>query len=299
LTEKTYRPARSVSSLAQLELLQGDPALGREIARQVLSDARALGDSRREAEALLALALATHDDEATDRVALLEEGLAVARAAGVNGLVARHLGLLGAVAAEAGDLRSARSLLGESVGLGSMANDPVNVLTTTVQLGWLAVAEDRLDDAESHFNRFVDLEARWGGKNYGPALFGLGLVNLRRGETERARGVYRRLLLNLQESAPDSAPLADALVYIAAVDVVDGQHERAQRLMGANEAWHAARGKAGRRWFPNLRGPLQRGLVPVPPAPADRLLVQAYQEGRAMSLADATAYALELTHKSL
>jgi hypothetical protein len=152
------------------------------MARALLLDARSLGDARREAEALLALALATRENEPAVRVALLEEGLAVARAAGVTGLVARQLGLLGAVAAEAGDLPRARMLLNESAGLSGAASDPLNLLTTTIQLGWLAVAEDRLDEAESHFQKLVDREARWGGKNYGPALLGLGQVNLRRGE---------------------------------------------------------------------------------------------------------------------
>ena len=51
----------------------------RDIARAALSDARVIDDPRVAAEALLALALATDDGEALARVALLEEGLALAR----------------------------------------------------------------------------------------------------------------------------------------------------------------------------------------------------------------------------
>jgi tetratricopeptide (TPR) repeat protein len=155
----------------------------------------------------------------------------------------RYLGLLAAVAAEAGDLQRAQALLDESVSLNWTAGDPLNLLTTTIQLGWLAVTEGRLDDAESHFQKPVDLEAGWGGKNFAPALLGLGLVNVRRGDPEHARALYCQVLGHLQESAPGSALLADALVYMASVDAVDGLHERAQRLIGASEAWRAARAR--------------------------------------------------------
>ena len=170
---------------------------------------------------------------------------------------------------------------------------PMSQVTTAAQLGWLAVAEDRLDDAESHFQRLVDVGARLGSGRYSPALLGLGLVSLRRGDTPRARSVYQRLLAEHRESSPDIAMLADTLVYLASVEAVDGLYARAQCLLGASEAWHAGRGAAGRRWFPNLRDPLRRGLVPVPPPPVDPPLVAAREEGRTMSLDQAVAYALQ------
>jgi len=99
--------------------------------------------------------------------------------------------------------------------------------------------------------------------------------------------------LDHRETSPDSALVANTLVYLASVDAADGLHERAHRLLGANEAWYAAHGPTARRWWPNLRGALLRGLVPVPPAPVDPLLIQARKEGRRMSLDAAVAYALE------
>jgi len=139
----------------------------------------------------------------------------------------------------------------------------------------------------------VDLGARLGSGHYSPAVLGLGLVSLRRGDTQHARAMYCKLLSDHRESSPDSAMLGDTLVYLASVEAADGLRERAQRLLGANEAWHAARGPASRRWFPNLRDPLRRGLVPVPSVPVDRLLIQAREEGRAMSLDAAVAYAVD------
>ena len=287
--------AAALSQLAQFELLRTHPSIGREMARAALSEARAVGDAGVQSEALLALALATDDDEAAARAAMLEEGLAAARAADDTGLVARYLGLLGAGAAETGDLPRARALLDEASAAGGSARQTDKV-TASAQLGWLAVAEDRLEDAESHFQSLLDLGARLSNRRnprYSPAVLGLGQVSLRRGDTQHARAVYRRLLSDHWETSPDSALVANTLAYLAAVEAADGLHERAQRLMGANEAWYAARGPAGRRWWPNLRGPLLRGLVPVPPVPVDPHLIQAREEGRLMSLDGAVTYALE------
>jgi hypothetical protein len=157
----------------------------------------------------------------------------------------------------------------------------------------LAIAENQLDDAESHFKTLLDLGARLGNPRHSPAVLGLGVACLRRGDTQQARVLYRRLLADHWEVSPDSALAANTLAYLAAVEAADGRHERAHRLVGASEAWHAARDPAARRWWPNLRGPLLRGLVPVPPAPVDPHLVQAREEGRLMSLEAAVAYALE------
>jgi predicted ATPase/transcriptional regulator with XRE-family HTH domain len=286
--------AAALSLLAQFELLRADPSIGRDMARAALSEARALGDAGVQSEALIALALATDDEETTARAAMLEEGLAAARAADDTGLVARHLGLLAAAAAETGDFARARMLLDEAgsvMGRGARQGDWM--VSCIAQLGWLAVAEHRLDDAESHFKTLLDLGARLGNPHYSPAVLGLGVVYLRRGDTQRARVLYRRLLSNHWETSPDSALAANTLAYLAAVEAADGLHERAHRLLGASEAWHAARGTAGRRWWPNLRGPLLRGLVPVPPAPLDPLLIRAREDGRLMSLDGAVAYALE------
>jgi predicted ATPase/DNA-binding CsgD family transcriptional regulator len=285
--------AAALSLLAQFKLLHADPSIGREMARSALSEARALGDASVRSEALIALALATHDDETVARVAMLEEGLAAARAVENSRLVARYLSLLAAAAAESGDLPRARALLGEASAAGGSARQTIEV-TASAQLGWLAIAEDHLDDAESHFKTLLEMGAGLGNPRYSPAVLGLGVVCLRRGDTQQARGLYLRLLADHWEASPDSALVPNTLAYLAAAEAADGQHERAHRVLGASEAWHAARGPASRRWWPNLRGPLLRGLVPVPPAPVDPLLIQAREEGRLMSLDGAVAYALTM-----
>jgi hypothetical protein len=60
----------------------------------------------------------------------------------------------------------------------------LSLVTTTAQQGWLAVAEDRLEDAESHFQTLLELGARLGTGHYDAAVLGLGQVSLRRGDTQ-------------------------------------------------------------------------------------------------------------------
>jgi hypothetical protein len=68
------------------------------------------------------------------------------------------------------------------------------------------------------------------------------------GEAEHARALTGRALLDLRTTVHGSLNVAQGLVYAAFVDGYAGLHERAQRLMGAYEAWHDTRGGAGRGW---------------------------------------------------
>jgi tetratricopeptide (TPR) repeat protein len=159
------------------------------------------------------------------------------------------------------------------------------------QLGWLAIAEGRLADAETHLRKALDLAE---GIGYVAAaacsLVGLGQVALRRGDLDLARALHCQALLAQREAG--GAYLASGLVYLASVEAAAGQHDRAQRLMGASEAWHAARGGFRQVWLPWTHGPLRRGLVAVPPLPTASELAQARAEGRTLPLDEAVAWAL-------
>jgi tetratricopeptide (TPR) repeat protein len=180
----------------------------------------------------------------------------------------------------------------EGAALGRRSGDAFGWVQPLYQLGWLAVAEGRLADAEAHFQHTLNLAEGIGyGAAAGFALLALGHVALRRGRLDRSRAHHRDGLIALRESG--GAYLASALVYLAALEAAAGLPDRAQRLLGASEAWHATRGGAQRVWLPVTHGPLKRGLVAVPPSPTDPALVQARNEGRAMPLNKAVAWALE------
>jgi tetratricopeptide (TPR) repeat protein len=236
--------------------------------------------------------MASADADVLGRVALLEEGLALARTAGADGESAMLLAYLAAAAAEAGHLERVRTLLDEGQALGRRSGDAWSWVQPLAQLGWLAIADGRLVEAELAFQKALDLAE---GIGYvaasAMALVGLGQVALRRSELELARELHCKALFTQRDAG--GAYLASGLVYLASVEEAAGAHERAQCLMGASEAWHDARGGAFAVWLPWTHGPLRRGLVRLPPAPTEPLLAQARAEGRAMSLDEAVSYALQ------
>jgi hypothetical protein len=250
------------------------------------------GDLRRQAEALRQVALVSGDADASRRVALLEEGVALARAAGAPGQTAVQLAFLAAAAAEAADTERAQELLDESYRLARAAGDAWSLVQPTAQLGWMALADGRLVEAESHFKFVRDLTAGWGG-NAPIWCIGLGQVSLRRGELEQALALHRQALFELHKCGASGVHLADALMCLASVEAAADRPERAQRLVGARNAWYALHDGVGRIWLPTSRAPLKRGLVHVPDVADDVDLAQARAEGCRMSLDEAVAYALD------
>jgi non-specific serine/threonine protein kinase len=287
--------ARSAALIwqAMFELYYGDPLLGQEQAHAALVDARAIGDGILAMRALRALVNASDDGDVTQRIALLEESLAIARASGAKGFEAFSLARLAEVAMDAGDLQRARAMLDVADGLAREVGDVFVWANPLTVLGWLAVLEGRLDDAESHFRLLVELGTGWGGYHTPIGLVGLGRVSVLRGDFEQARVAYDHMLVDLRESSAGSVALADALLHVASLDDISGLRERAQRLAGANEAWHAAHGGARSIWEVAFRGPLVRRLVPLPPVATDAALARAREEGRAMTLDAAATHALE------
>jgi hypothetical protein len=190
-------------------------------------------------------------------------------------------------------LEEARVLAEESDWLGRAYGDTWRRVVPTIHLGWLAAAEGDLDAAESCFQVAVDLGTGWGGFYGALGLFGLGQVSLRRGEPKHARMLTRQALLDLREASPGSIFLIEGLPYAASIDSYTGLHERAQRLMGAYEAWHEMRGGAGCTWEPTLRSRLTRNLMSLPLVPKDGVLVRARVEGRSMTLDQAVMCALQ------
>jgi tetratricopeptide (TPR) repeat protein len=284
--------AAALTWQAVLELNHGNAGFGRDLALRAVAETRTAGDTRTAARALRALAWSMDEDDTAERVALLENALAVARADGGAGHVSTHLAWLAFAVADTGDRERARSLAEEADELARESGDRTRRVMPSILLGWLAVADNRLDDATRYFQTAVGLGPELGGFYGILGVFGLGQLSLRRNNLEQARQQYRQALIDMWEMAP-GVHLVEGLVYAASVEAYAGLHDRAQRLMGAREAWHDARGGAGRTWRSNMWSVLTRSLVPLPPMPSDPALVRARLEGRAMTLDEAVAYALE------
>jgi non-specific serine/threonine protein kinase len=285
--------ATALTSQAFFERNFGDPVLGRELASRGVADARAIGDVRQTIRALRMVAWLIDDEHAPTRFAALEEALVLARGADDKGQMAELLSLLGAANAEAGNLEQARVLLEEGDVLARNARNPWSQRGIQHQLGWLAIAEGRPEAAESHFRVGLSPATRMGNAPLPITLLALCQVRLMLDDLEQARALSRQALVQVRETEPGGMIMADALVEMACVEAASGRHDRAQRLLGANEAWYAAHGGAGRVWRHSTQNPLKRGHVPIPPMPTDPILVQERAQGRVMSLDEAVAFALE------
>jgi tetratricopeptide (TPR) repeat protein len=285
--------ASALTWQAAIELQEGNAVVGRDLARRAVADARTAGDTRIASRALRALAWSLDDEDTAERVALFEEALALARADGGAGHLSTYLAWLAQAVADTGDLERVRTLAEEADDLARESGDMTRRVIPCIGLGWLAVADNRLDDATRYFQTAVDLGTEFGGFYAVVGVFGLGQMSLRRNDLERARQQYRQALLDLREMAPDSFYLAEGLTYAASLEYHLGRHERAHRLMGAYERWRAAGRREGGTWEGILWGRLGRSLVQLPPVPSDPVLVQARVDGRALSLDAAVAYALE------
>jgi tetratricopeptide (TPR) repeat protein len=284
--------AAALTWQSTLELYHGDAVFGRDLARQAVAEARTAGDTRTAARALRALAWSLDDEDTAERVALFEEALALARADGGAGHVSTYLAWLALAVADTGDREQVRALAEEADELARASGDRTRRVIPSIGLGWLALADNRLDDATRYFQTAVDLGTEFGGFYAVVGVFGLGQMSLRRNDLELARRQYRQALIDLREMAT-GVFLVEGLAYAASVEAFAGRHDRAQRLMGAREAWHDARGGAERTSRSNMWSVLTRRLVQVPPMPSDPALVQARLEGRAMTLDEAVTYALE------
>jgi non-specific serine/threonine protein kinase len=271
----------------------GDPLVGRNLVSLALADARAVGDAQQVVWALFVLAQLTEEDDAAGRIGILEEGVALARRSENTVQVTFVLPFLAAALAEAGDTRRARVLLDECGAYARAIGDTFSGQIARLQLGWLAIAEGNLDDAESHLRSLIAPSGRWGTAPIPAGLLALGQVCLLRGDLEQTRALCCEGLVQLREVEPGGLTMANALVDMACVEAVAGRHARAQRLLGANEAWYAGHGGMGHTWRHSSRSALKQGLVPIPPVPTDASLVQARADGRLMSLDEAVAFALQ------
>jgi predicted ATPase/class 3 adenylate cyclase len=171
------------------------------------------------------------------------------------------------IALDQGDLARARSNADRAAAAGAGAR-------VELCFAELALRESDLRSAESHGRAALEgLEE--GSFNHACGLEILGETVRRSGEPTRARELFSNALRSFADLR-DGGGMADCLDGLARVAVSSGDLERAGRLLGAAEALRESRGRRP-----------SRADVPLPVAPD-----AAREEGRAMALDEAVAYAL-------
>jgi non-specific serine/threonine protein kinase len=218
-------------------------------------------------------------DHATAR-ARLEEGLALARGLGDPHL-SETLALLALVVQAQGDRHGARARFEEAL----EGHHPPNSALwgryyLAVEDGDLARAR-ALEPAMAARGTF--------GRGAGIYLSATGVRALAEGDHARARARFAQSLAHWHASG-DQGGIAFLLAHFAALAAAESRPQRAARLAGAAAEQHALRG--GPR-TPALQAHLERLLEQARRGAAGPAHAAAAQEGRALTLEQAVAYALE------
>jgi predicted ATPase/class 3 adenylate cyclase len=169
-------------------LFANDPAKARSLYARSLALYRRLDD--RQGVALALLRLADVSDPRTG-MALIEEGLALARAEGEPRVVVRALHYLGQALRNSGDLVRGRALLEESVALSRRTGNPISAAYGTHSLGELALDDGRPEDAARLLTQSLREASRLGSQGVIQAsLAGLAGTSAAKADDESAARLW-------------------------------------------------------------------------------------------------------------
>jgi len=229
------------------------------------------------------------DDE--QALALSEDALALRRQSGDKKSIANSLSNLGILAEQRGEYERAGALYEESLSLRREVSDEWGTATSLQNLA--IVAHLQHDDGragalhEESLARYREL-----GDTLGIAisLLNLGELEQDRGNFARAMALHQASLL-LRQELGDKPSTAGPLEGIAAAAGSQGRGEQATRLWGAASALREA---VGAPLEATLRSRYEQQASSVRAMLGKSHWNVAWEEGRAMRLKEAVAYALEV-----
>jgi tetratricopeptide (TPR) repeat protein len=222
--------------------------------------------------------------------ALLQESLAIRQALGDQLGIASSLNNLGNVAWVQGDYERAKVLLEESLSIRRALRDQRGIAFTLYDLGSVALMQGDYERAKVLFEESLAIRrVLFDQQGIAFTLNDLGNVALAQGDYERAEALYEESLAIFQELGSQWG-IANALKKFAKLAGVKGQRERAARLLGAAEALREAIGAP--MHLPE-RSDYEQIVTELRSALGDEAFAVAWEEGRAMTLEQAIAYALE------
>mgnify|MGYP001220311543 CR=1 FL=1 len=265
-----------------------------EILGEALALCRATGDRRGCARALLRLsgaARAGGDFALGDKHA--EESLALSRGLGDRRLVAHALQTLGWTRYYRTEFEEAAPLFEESLRIAHDLGDRHLIAAGLYPLAWIAALRGTHEEAARLAEEFLAIRRQMGDREgVSSALVTLGYVALRQGDVDRAEALEREslrenLALGYTLSENDNFRTLEAMAAVAARK---GEPRRAARLWGIAEAIRSA-----------VHEPLEPITLACFGEDIDAARAQlggaaweaALQEGRAMTLEGAVAYALD------
>jgi tetratricopeptide (TPR) repeat protein len=282
--------ARALGAAGRLALIQGDYLAARELLEQSLAIFRELGDKSNFGRSLvnLGLVLKEQGDYRAARE-LFEEGLAISRELGSQYGIAWSLHYLGRMADEQGDFGAARSLHEQSLAIFRESGYRLGIALTLHYLGLAVSHQGDYETAKRRYEESLVIFQELGDKaNIALSLSNLGNVAKDQGDYGTALTLHEESL-TIQRELGDVLATACSLEDFAGLAVRQGQYERAVRLLGAVEALAATLGRTSPS---GDSSEVERTVAIAQAALSEERFAAAWEEGRAMTLEQAVAYAL-------
>jgi predicted ATPase/DNA-binding CsgD family transcriptional regulator len=244
---------------------------------------------------------ATSRDDVARATALLNESLALARAARDDRAIARVLRSMIRLAIQKGELDQAEALAEEALSRWRELAESGWVCDALNNSGHVAGLLGDFDRAEAR-NAESLVVARAIGSDLliGTALEALGTLARERGDLRRAATLFAESLTFLQVGTHEGAHalvVANCLKSLGAIAAVTGKAEQAARLFGAMEALRELLGYGDSSVFERRR--LDRAVAPARDQMASDAFAAAWAAGRAMPLEQAIAEALIIVDEVL
>ena len=283
--------AKLLARAAELAYRQSDYPATITLAEESLTISRGLGDQPRTASALIKLANALTEQGNYGRATRhLEEALGLWRELRDRHGIARALISLGWVALRSGEHQLATARLEEALALSRELGDARSMGFELAGLGELALREGDYARATQLMEESLALRRQSGHKwGVGGALGRLGWVAMRERDWESAAARLTESLKVRQEIS-DKGGTAWCLERLAGIAIVQGRAERAVRLLGAAAALRAAIGSV---IDPVDQANFDRNRQALVTKLGQARFKAARAAGRAMSMEQAVAYALE------
>jgi tetratricopeptide (TPR) repeat protein len=283
--------AKALNWAAVLAWQQNDFTQTRVLADESLAQYRELGDRRGIATALFNLGIvAFRYAEYEHAVTLLEEDLALSQEIGDKRLICSALSVLGNVARAQADLVRAASLHQQCLELAYQLKEPQNLTSRLNALGETQHYQGNHSRAAMLFEEAFALARKHGEKpGMAVSLYGLGLVAHAQHDYAQARVRLLESLL-LRREIGDRNGIANCLEGLGAVAVAHRQPEQAIRLCASAEGLRQA---VGTRLNLVQRPVYEQTLDAARAQLADEIATAAWAAGRAMTLDQAIAYALD------
>ncbi len=215
------------------------------------------------------------------------EALEIARRQGSDSVISKALGASGWLEMIQGDFERAAQLFEEELSFARMVDNKLLIAASLSDLGGLAWEKGDLEMAQRTYSETLAISQEIGEKLFEASAFlNLGVVALAQRDFDRVQAYLTDIFYLWKNSSIIDWQALELAAFLAAAQK---QMARAARLLGATEHWHkkyiynrSARARQAREAY---RSSVQDTL-------GEQAFTSAFQEGQALTLAQASEYFL-------